>query len=49
VESIVVHWPAGTPPQTFRGFRPNHSYEIRESGAEPIEVPKRPVQLRVAG
>jgi hypothetical protein len=49
VESIEVPWPAGTPPQTFRGFRPNHSYEVREAGTAPSEVPQRPVQLRVAG
>lgn len=49
VESIVVHWPAGTPPQTFRGFQPNHSYEVREAATEPSEVPQRPVQLRIAG
>lgn len=49
VESVEIHWPAGTPPQTLRGFRPNHAYQVREGSGEPSEVPQRPIQLRVAG
>jgi hypothetical protein len=49
VESIVVHWPAGTPPQTVRGFQLNRAYEVREGTAEPSEAPQRPLQLRIAG